>query len=114
MNTNGLLSFGMPLSVFESSSQDPFPVTGPPLVAPFWADVDTRGTGEVYYRETNDTSLLSNVTLDIQSAFVDFINFTPTSLFIATWDEVGYFNSNTDLVKSSVFILECVCCNMHT
>ena len=24
-----------------------------PIIAPYWADVDTRGTGSVYYRETS-------------------------------------------------------------
>ena len=99
MNTNGLLSFGTAVSVFSS---DPFPVMGPGLVAPFWADVDTRGTGEVYYRETNDTLLLSNVTLEIRRDFENFTDFTPTTLFIATWDEVGYFDNNTDLVSSKL------------
>ena len=97
MNTNGLLSFGTAVPVFSS---DPFPVMGPGLIAPFWADVDTRGSGEVYYRETNNSNLLGNVTLEIQSAFVDFADFTPTSLFIATWVEVGYFDNNTDLVRT--------------
>ena len=87
-----VLSFGMAVPEYSS---DPFPVMGPPLIAPFWADVDTRGTGEIYYKETNDSSLLDSTTLEFLKAFD---NFSPTSLFVATWDGVGYFDNNTDLV----------------
>ena len=102
MNTNGLLSFGAPVN---SSPTEPFPLAGPSLVAPFWSDVDTSGTGEIFFRQDNtisDFALVENVTADIRRAFVDdFGNFTPTSVFVATWNQVGYYNGNTDLVSYS-------------
>ncbi|MEM8585169.1 MAG: nidogen-like domain-containing protein, partial [Bacteroidota bacterium] len=69
INTNGNISFGGPLSAFSSTG---FP-TSTPMVAPFWADVDTRNTlgGQIYYK----------------------IN--PTNI-IVTWEGVGYYNQMVD------------------
>ena len=98
VNTNGAISFTTPISQFTS---DPFPLNGTlQLIAAFWADVDTRGTGTVWYREVNDarSPLLAITTGLLQNAFPSQPIFTPTSLFIATWDRVGYFNRRTDKV----------------
>ena len=96
MNNNGILSFGEPIGQFTPQS---FPLgDGRMIIAPYWADVDTTGTGTVWYRETSEASLLTRAKREIQTAFVDQMFFEPTTLFIATWDHVGYFNSHTDLV----------------
>jgi gliding motility-associated-like protein len=70
INNNGNISFNDPYSTFSASA---FPSTQYVMVAPFWADVDTRnvGSGLVYYR------------------------LTPTSLTVY-WDRVGYYNSMAD------------------
>jgi hypothetical protein len=72
INNNGNLSFG---SAFSTYSSQGFPVNGFPMVAPFWADVDTRNDygnlGSVWYK-TQDNTL------------------------IATWEEVGYYGYNGD------------------
>jgi hypothetical protein len=75
INNNGNLSFGAGFSTFTSTG---FPVTGFPMIAPFWADVDTRGplSGVVYYK--------------IES-----------TRLIVTWDHVGYYNAHDD--KRSTF-----------
>ena len=96
VNTNGLLSFGMPRSSYLSSS---LPLANLPLVAPFWGDVDTRGSGEVFFRQTNNQSLLASVGTQIQMSFMDSLQFLPTSLFIATWINVGYYDMHTELVR---------------
>ena len=69
------------------------------MVAPYWADVDTRGTGNVFYRQTTDPSLLARATSEIRAAFPRSINVTITNLVIATWDAVGYFSLNIDKVS---------------
>ena len=71
---------------------------GRQVIAPFWGDVDTTGTGSVWYRETLDESLLIRARNEIRAAFVNQMSFEPTVLFIATWDHVGYYSSHTDLV----------------
>ena len=72
------------------------------LIAPFWADVDTREIGEVFYRQTNESSCIANVTSIIRVVFEDAVGFTPFTVFIATWNSVGYFNRNTDRVSRNI------------
>ena len=102
MNNNGLLSFGAGIGQF---TPDGFPLgDGRRVIAPFWGDVDTRGTGTVWYRETTDTSLLLRARNEVRTAFVNQMSFEPERLFIATWDHVGYYNSHTDLVCVAVLL----------
>ena len=103
VNTNGLISF---VSEATFDPPQPFPPNNDSaLIAPFWSEVDTRGTGNVFYRQTtNDTELLSKAAYEIQEAFAEFHEFAPTMLFIATWDGVGYYNSQTDLVGNTISI----------
>ena len=73
------------------------------LVAPFWADVDTRKGGDVFYRETTDPNLLQQATGHVTATYVDQQNFRATWLFIATWNEVAFYgakNSNLFKVKT--------------
>ena len=96
VNNNGDITFTFPLSKY---TPEPFPLENDlQMIAPYWADVDTRGTGSVYYRETQNSSLLQRARNDVRSTFVELSSFTPTSLFVATWFRVGYFSGGTDLV----------------
>ena len=76
----------------------PLPITGTNFIAPYWGDVDTSGTGQVYYRQTNDSILLARAANDIQSVSLSE-NVVITNLFIVTWNAVGYFSGNTDKVR---------------
>ena len=81
---------------------DPFPLDGDTmLIAPFWGDVDTRGTGTVWYHNSTDPTVLNRASSDIRNAFPfqAAAGFTTTDLFIATWDRVGYFSQHTNLVS---------------
>lgn len=77
INNNGNISFGSPYSTYTATG---FPVNGYPMLAPFWADVDTRNSssGLVYYRSE------------------------PNRL-VVIWDHVGYYNSRAD--KKNTFEL---------
>ena len=97
MNNNGDMTFN---ALFSNYTPEPFPIHGNPMIAPFFADVDTRGTGKVWYRTTNDSALLAKAANDIPSILAG-PNFTPLWLFIATWELVGYYNNHTDKVSSS-------------
>jgi Secretion system C-terminal sorting domain len=79
INNNGNISFATSYVTFSSSS---FPSNQYLMVAPFWADVDTRDalSGLVYYK------------------------LTPTSL-IVRWDSVGYFSSNADKLNTFQLII---------
>jgi len=79
------------------------PLTGTDkIIAPYWADVDTRGTGDIYYRQTTDPSLLARATSEIRAAFPDSLDVTISNMFIVTWDKVGYYNRNSDKVSLCV------------
>ena len=70
------------------------------FIAPYWADTDLRGTGQVYYRQTKDPVLLARATNEIQTAFPLSKNVVVTNLLIATWDAVGYYLKHTDKVRT--------------
>lgn len=67
INNNGNISFDTAYSTF---SADSFPSANFKMIAPFWADIDTRDTsgGIVYYKLTN-------------------------TALIVQWDNVGYFGA---------------------
>ncbi|XP_069057130.1 alpha-tectorin-like isoform X1 [Pleurodeles waltl] len=92
VNNNGVVSFGAPCPQY---TPDAFPIQGFVFVAPFWADVDVRNGGKVYYRESTTPGLLQRVSNDINSYFPN-INFQATWTFIVTWDKVSYFGSASD------------------
>ncbi len=77
INNNGNISFGASYGTFSSN---PFPDATYVMVAPFWADVDTRGTGEVWYKVT-------------------------PSYAIIRWHNVGYFSSQTDKINDFQLII---------
>ncbi|XP_070554812.1 sushi, nidogen and EGF-like domain-containing protein 1 [Ptychodera flava] len=94
VNTNGVISF---LTEVMTFTPDPFPLDdNRRLVAPFWADVDTRDGGDVYYREVHDPNdhLLKQTKELIVQQFADHQKFEVTWLFIATWDDVAFFDSS--------------------
>lgn len=81
VNNNGNITFNMPLSDFT-----PRGLTGatPPIIAPFFADVDTRGAGSAL-------TSYGTSTVDGHNAFG------------VNWNGVGYFSGHTD--KLNIFQL---------
>lgn len=75
-NNNGNISFGAGVASFTPTPLDT--TTTAPMIAPYWADVDTRNlaSGLMYLR--------NNIANEI----------------IVTWDQVGYFSSHADLLAS--------------
>ena len=101
VNNNGVISFKQSLAQCSPRS---FPLdSNEQLIAPFWSDCDTlKGTGTVQYGETTDKGILRRAVEDLRSFFDGnplIVTFQPQFAFIATWDKVGCFNSNTDLVS---------------
>ena len=96
INDNGVISFNRrynvrtPLSLPLSGTQQ--------IIAPYWADVDTRGTGQILYRQSTDPSLLARASREIQTALSLSGNIEIRNLLIATWDAVGYYYMNRDKV----------------
>lgn len=103
VNNNGVLSFNGPVFAFNA---EPFPLnSSSPMLTPYWGDVDTRGTGMVWYLQTNNSELLTMARNDVLAVYTDFDFFNPTTLLIATWDHVGYFDQGVDLVSIFIFVV---------
>ena len=106
INDNGIISFNSRYNVRTPLS---LPLLGSQMIiAPYWADVDLRGTGRVFYRQTTDPSLLARATSEIRAAFPGFLVLTMRNLLIATWDRVGYYLQKGD--KVNIYN----CCTMIT
>ena len=96
VNDNGVISFNSRYSVRTPLS---LPLSGTQqIIAPYWADVDLRGSGQVFYRQSTNATQLSRATRQIRAAFPESQNVTIQSLLIATWSGVGYYYYNTDKV----------------
>ena len=74
-----------------------FPSTGLPLIAPFWIDIDITRFGNIYYRITSNATLLQRAHDLLQELFPFSGNFTPITLFIATWDRVAEYGGGTQV-----------------
>ena len=77
INNNGNISFGS-----QYSSYDPvgFPSNEYVMIAPFWADVDTRSCGEVYYK-------------------------SEPNRFTVIWNNVGCYGRNCDKLNTFEVII---------
>src|SRR5262252_1319437 len=91
LNNNGSVTFNSATSTFTPSA-----ITGAtnnPIIAPFWADVDTRGAAPGPTGATpGGTSTGSNLVWYALDA--------TTNTFTATWDDVGYFGSHTNKLNA--------------
>ena len=74
INNNGNVSFDGPYSTYSATG---FPINGFPMLAPFWADVDTRNTGSglMWYK-------------------------VEPHRVIVIWDAVGYFSAQVDKLNT--------------
>lgn len=79
INNNGNISFLAPYFTFTANA---FPDSAYNMIAPFWADVDTRGPngGNVWYKLTNHA-------------------------MVVIWDQVGYFDMHDNLLSTFQLII---------
>ncbi|NXH17708.1 SNED1 protein, partial [Bucco capensis] len=93
VNNNGIISFLKEVSQFTPVA---FPISKDRrVVAAFWADVDNRWAGDVYYRESTEQSILERASRDIAQYFPEFPEFSAQWVFIATWYRVTFFGGNS-------------------
>jgi len=102
INNNGNISFNSAIPTYTS---DAFPGAPQPMIAPYWADVDTRGTtfcdnpgypdGEGYPAGATCMNPASNGV---------WWSITPGQL-VVTWDQVGYFQCHPTPVMTFQMIL---------
>ncbi|MDO9016982.1 MAG: nidogen-like domain-containing protein [Deltaproteobacteria bacterium] len=82
VNNNGNITFRGAVGQFTPT---PFPIADQPMIAPFWADVDTRGGGRPGR---------NGVWWDVRPGQV-----------VITWHNVGYFGSHVDRLNSFQIVL---------
>lgn len=93
MNNNGIISFLKEVSQFTPVA---FPISKDRrVVAAFWADVDNRRAGDVYYRESTEQPILERASRDIVQYFPEFPGFSAQWVFIATWYRVTFFGGSS-------------------
>jgi len=83
VNNNGNITFTEALSTYTPNA---FSTFGSPIIAPFFADVDTNGTG-------SGLTTYGNATYNGRDAF------------IVNWPAVGYYSSATDKLNTFQLIL---------
>ncbi|XP_078185080.1 sushi, nidogen and EGF-like domain-containing protein 1 isoform X19 [Callithrix jacchus] len=93
VNNNGIISFLKEVSQFTPVA---FPIAKDRcVVAAFWADVDNRRAGDVYYREATDPATLRRATEDVRRYFPELPDFSATWVFVATWYRVTFFGGSS-------------------
>ena len=84
VNNNGNITFNSPLPDY---TPNPFPVSDQPMIAPWWADVDTRGAA---------ASLGGNAV---------YVASPNANTVVVTWHNVGYYSSHTDKLNNFQLVL---------
>ena len=101
MNTNGVLSFGQPFTRTSSGGSDFDSVDfSPPIIAPFWDDVDITAGGVIYYRQDFDSSVAELIRQAVSFQYPEVGFFFPTLVFVATWDRVAQFGTGNSLFNT--------------
>lgn len=96
LNTNGNITFSGPVGTY---TPNPFPVSSQPMIAPYWADVDIRGSACSGYCGTACLASCANPTDN--GVWYDL---TPGQA-VFTWDNTGYFScSNTRLMSFQLIL----------
>lgn len=99
INTNGILTFNVE---FAEYLNQPFPLEYPSIAA-FYSNVDTTNSGEdssISLFETRDPDSLNRAQQLVRYAYSDWTDFEARQLIVATWRNVGYFNSKTDRLNT--------------
>ena len=73
---------------YISYRPEEFPITSPPLIAPFWRDFNPSIGGNITYRQSNDSLLLENIHAHLANGTANLTEFYPEYAFIVTWDRV--------------------------
>ena len=88
---NGLFSFGRRVTYFDPILFPGHTTNYTYLVAPFWADHDTRPSGQVSYEVHYSNALTSHVSQFISQQQMS--NFTATWMLIAEWEGIQQYQS---------------------
>ncbi|XP_017839052.1 nidogen [Drosophila busckii] len=99
INTNGILTFNVE---FPEYLNQPFPLEYP-SVAAFYSNVDTSNSNDdssISLFVTRDAATLEKAQQLVRYAYADQTEFVAQQLIVASWRNVGYFNSKTDKLNT--------------
>lgn len=71
-----------------------------PAIAPFYSNVDTTDANEtssISYFKSYDPEILNRASNYVKLAFDEASDFQATSVFIATWANVGHYQAKNDV-----------------
>ena len=95
MNTNGVTSFGQSYTSPSLGGSDFDFTSSPPIIAPFWDDINILNGGMIYYRQEFSSIVANLIQQEVSSQFPEVdLTFYPTLVFVATWDRVAAFDSS--------------------
>ena len=92
VNTNGVLSFGISYTTSLGTGFNLLP--SPPIIAPFWDDIDITRGGTIYYRQDSNSTITELVQKALVSKYPEAASFHPSLVFVATWDRVEAYRSS--------------------
>lgn len=99
INTNGILTFNIE---FPDYINQPFPFEYP-SIAGFYSNVDTTGSNDstsISIFSSQDPEQLQKVSELVRYAYNEQRDFEATDIVVATWKNVGYFESKTDKLNT--------------
>jgi len=105
LDVNGIVSFDEPVFSFDPKDLDG------PFIAPFWGDVDlsgrvSRGGNTLYYRVSEFAQDLEWVRRSLEEGMMGMArSWRPKTVFVATWDRVGYFMGQTNHLNTFQLVL---------
>lgn len=92
VSTNGFISLG---GEFITDSFDVRPFSSIdlpyPMIAPLWADFNFREEGAIFYRVTNDSSVLIEVAKRVANHNSNYTDYVPREAVIITWFQSRLF-----------------------
>jgi hypothetical protein len=107
INNNGNISFN---SAITQYTPDAFPGAPQPMIAPYWADVDTRNQTECDDPDyPGGGGYPAGATCMNPASDGVWWSITPGQ-FVVTWDQVGFFDCNVTPVMSFQLILSATDC----
>ena len=89
MNTNGVISLSRSfISPSGRGSDFGSVLFSPPIIAPFWDNIDITNGGNITYRQVSDNNTLQKIHQEISTLYPGLGNARPRLVFLATWEHV--------------------------
>ena len=89
-----MLSFGQSFTITSSGGSNFNSASFPPIIAPFWNDINVNRGGTIYYRQDITSPIAKQIQQDIYIHFPSIGFFYPSLVFVATWDRVAAYSSD--------------------